>query len=358
MASERLPVAVIGVGVFGNLTLQSLLASDQVQVVGVADRDAALAERAGQTAGVPAYSDNRSLLAETRPRAAFVTVPPPVAPEIIGLCAERGVHVWKELPLARSLVEGVALINRMEQAGLKFAVGTQRRFSPGYQKARQCLPRLGDVFLTRAHYLFNWGPNLGWRGDRGSSGGGVLMEVGYHLIDLLAWMFALPEEAYGVASIIGHTEHRAGDGKLLPPHDTDDSAAAILRYAGGMTASLAASRCWGPVSEELALHGREGSIVANSESCVVRDCDGKILEQYQDASSPRDTFRRQVESFARAVSQDSPQYECSARENLLNLAVAEAIYLSNRTNQPEHPLRLLQQQGLTGEQCLLCRPQP
>jgi hypothetical protein len=51
-----------------------------------------------------------------------------------------------------------------------------------------------------------------------------------------------------------------------------------------------------------------------------------------------------------------PKYECSARENLLNLATIEAIYLSARTSQPEHPARLLHNNGLVPEQCLIHRP--
>ncbi len=73
-------------------------------------------------------------------------------------------------------------------------------------------------------------------------------------------------------------------------------------------------------------------------------------------ASPLDLFRLQSEGFARAVLEDQRIYECSARENLLNQAVIEAIYLSDKTGQGESPARLLKTHRLTSEQCLRYQP--
>ncbi|GAH77291.1 unnamed protein product, partial [marine sediment metagenome] len=129
MEAEPLPVVVVGVGGVGALTLQALRESPLVEVVGLSDNSSGVAERVGREFGVPVYTDSRRLLAETRPRAAYLAVPPMAAPDIVAACAQRGIHVWKELPLARSLDEGMAMVRRMEKAGLKFAVSTQRRFA-------------------------------------------------------------------------------------------------------------------------------------------------------------------------------------------------------------------------------------
>jgi predicted dehydrogenase len=356
-SKERLPVAVVGAGGFGKWTLQALQRSPCVKVVGVCDRSPAVAEQAGRAAGVASYIDNRSLLAETRPKAVYLAVPPMAAPDLIDLCADRGVHVWKELPLARSLAEGVAVVRRMERVGLKLAVGTQRRFAAGYRRAWELRERLGRVFLGRAHYLFNWGPRLGWRGDRASSGGGALLELAYHPIDLLVWMLGLPEEVYGVSVGGQPAESPQGDGEPEAIYDTDDTAAAILRYRGGCMASVVTTRRSGPVSEELSLHGRHGSLTANLESCLLRDPDGTALEQASEEGGPQEVFLRQAEAFARAVLDDVQACECSGRENLLTQAVIEAIYLSDRTCQPESPVRLLATHDLKPEECLPRRPE-
>jgi len=351
-ADGSLPVAVIGVGGFGRRTAQALQASRLVRLVGVSDRDAAVADQVGREIGAPSYSDNRRLLAETHPQAVYLAVPPPAAPDLIATCAERDIPVWKEMPLARDLAEGVAFVRRMEQAGVKFAVGTQRRFSPGYRRARELTERLGRVFLARAHYLFNWGPRLTWRADRASAGGGALLELGYHPIDLLVWMLGFPEEVYG--SSVGSYRPVAASpsDEPAPPHDTDDTAAAILRYADGRMATVVTTRRSGPVSEGLSLHGSGGSLTANGESCVLRDPDGRVLDREVEQAGPQTVFVRQVEAFAEAVRSDSPICDCSGRENLLTQAVVEAIYLSDQTCQPESPGRLLATHGLSPEKCL------
>ncbi len=355
MASDILPVAVIGVGGIGRQTLQALKEIKLVKVVGVADRDPSIAEQAGKEASVAAFTDNRSLLAEARPKAVYAAIPPASCPELISACAQRGIHVWTELPLARDLAEGLMLVQRMEKAGLKLGVGTQRRFAGGYRKAWEIRRQLGPVFLARAHYLFNWGPDLGWRGDKASSGGGALMDLGYHAVDLLVWFLGLPEEVYGFIAG-GHRPKAPDETAPLPVYDTDDTAAAIVRYRDGAMASIVTTRSSGPVSEELSLHGQEGSLTANSETCLLRDPDGNVLETSESESPPVTVFSRQARTFARAVLEDSKRYECSGRENLLNLAVIEAIYLADRTSQPESPARLLQSHGLSEEDCLRCRP--
>jgi len=358
MSESRLRVAMIGVGGFGGKTLQALAAMDSVRVVGVSDHDGAAAERVAGRFDLPAYSDNRSLLAERRPQAVYLATPPMATGDLIVACASRGIHVWTESPLARSLDEGLAMVRRMDEAGLKLAVGTQRRFASGYQNACQLRGEIAEIFLARAHYLFNWGPQLSWRGDRASAGGGALLELGYHPIDLLVWMLGLPEIVYGFSSGAQRGDEEGDADGPQAIYDTDDTAAAALRYTSGAMATVVATRRSGPVSEELSLHGRAGSIVANAESCLLRDPDGNVIERSDSDSPPAEVFRRQAEAFATAVIGDAKHYACSGLENLLDLAVIEAIYLSDRTGQPESPLRLLKTRELTLEECLSRRPPP
>ncbi len=351
-SSEKLPVAIIGVGGFGKYTLEALCQSDRVELVGLSDLDAKTAEAAGKATGVEVYTDNRSLLVETNPQALFIATPPTAVPELIAACGERGIHVWLESPLARNLEEAVTLVHRMEKAKLKFAVGTQRRFAPGYRLAHELRSQLGDVFLSRAHYLFNWGPSLNWRGDKASAGGGALLELGYHPIDLLIWLLGLPEDVYGLSTVGNRPEKQGPDDMSLPVYDTDDSAAAILRYNSGCIATVVTTRSSGPVSEELCLHGRGGSLMATSETCFLRDPDGNVQESESAGPAQLDAFRRQVDAFVNSILSKAKYYECSALENLLTMSVIEAIYLSDKTSQPESPQRLLATHDIGVKDCL------
>jgi len=354
--AKKLSVAVIGLGGFGRLTLRALLESDLTDVVGVADRNPRVVEEAADSLGLAAYTDNRLLLVEKRPQAVYLAVPPMAAPDLVEQCAKFGIHVWKEQPLGRNLEEALAMVRRMEKAKLKLAVGTQRRFAVGYRRAWEIRPRLGRMFLGRSHYLFNWGPSLSWRGDRASAGGGALLELGYHLIDLLVWMLGLPESVYGISACGNRPEDTDDSGEPLPIYDTDDTSAAVLHYAGGCVASVVTTRSSGPISEELSLHGRGGSLTASGERCILRDPDGNVLDHIQDNSPPLALFRRQADAFARAVLTNAKTYECSGRENLLNAAVIDALYLSGRTSHPEDPQHLLRARRVTVDYCLRYRP--
>jgi len=356
MARESLRVAVVGIGGIGSATLQAAQQCQIVKLVGVGDKNPQLAKQAGQQANVPFFSDNRSLLAQARPEAIFLAVPPMNCAELISACAERGIAVWKEAPLGRNLNEAVAMVSLMEKADLPLAVGTQRRFSLGYRQARQLLDQVEKVFLARAHYLFNWGSELGWRGDKSAAGGGALLELGYHPIDLLVWMLGLPEEVYGLI-VGGNMPGSAGPQQAIAvPADTDDTAAAVLRFGHGAAASVVTTRSSGPVSEELCLHGLAGSITATSETCTLRDPDGNVLHCTEPESIMLAGFIRQVESFATAVLEHRRQYECSGLENLMTQAVIEALYLSGRTMHPENPAHLLGQHNLSEQGCLLHHP--
>lgn len=351
MSENSLPVAVIGLGAFGRRTLDALVGSGCAKLAGLADRDARRAEEAGREFNVPHYTDNRQLLLSAKPKAVFLATPPMHAPELLEACLELGIHVWKEAPLARSLSEAAAFVRRFHERKLLLAVGTQRRFSETYRLARRRRENIGEVYLARTHYLFNWGADLRWRADKQSAGGGALLELGYHPIDLLIWMLGLPEQVYGVT---GRLNHASPSGEPRPPHDTDDTASAILRYDNNRTATVVASRVSGPVSEELALHGRDGSITADGETCVIRNSNGDVLDHLQEDSSPRALFRRQATAFVESVLAGKPEgrYACSAAENLLTHAVIDAIYLSHRTCQPERPIDQLRMHGFDIDDCL------
>jgi len=353
MTEVPLRAAVIGLDGFGRQAMEAIACCQSVTLAAVADRDISAAKKAASPSGAAAYGDYRSCLAETRPDAVCLGVAPKAASELIAACAKRGIHVWKSVPLARNLDDAVSMVRTMSEASLTFSVGTPRRFEDCYRRAWKTRRRIGQTFLARAHYLFNWGPDLGWRGDKESAGGGALIELGYHPSDLLIWMLGLPEEVYGFSAKISTPPD---DGKLQPVYDTDDTAAAILRFENGCMASVVTTRRSGPVSEAICLHGLGGSMEVSADNCLVRDPDGNVIDRFANSSPPLEAWVRQLEAFADAVAGESKTYPCSGWENLLTMAVMEAIYLSDRTGQPESPTRLLETHNLKVKDCMRCSP--
>ncbi|MHC4716659.1 MAG: Gfo/Idh/MocA family protein, partial [Planctomycetota bacterium] len=245
MSDTVLQACLVGAGSFGAHALEALRASSLVRLVGLSDRDRRLAESASKDV-CPAYDDHRRVLVETSPQAVFLAVPPAPAAELARLAAQRGIHVWRQVPLSRDLPEAVQLCRELDRADRKLAVGTERRFMGSYRHVRKLLRALGRVYLVRGHYQFNQGPDLGWRGDK-DAGGGALVELGYHMLDLIIWLLGMPESIHAVTG----TGQRAAGEEDLPVYDSDDTGVIVMRYPGKSVAAVNVTRCFNPLSEGL-----------------------------------------------------------------------------------------------------------
>lgn len=337
MSEKNIPVVVVGLGAFGCQTAEALNICEGADLVGVCDCDQHKCEQIADDLGVKPFTDPRQLILKTKPCACFIATPPMVVPELLDICVKNNTSVWKDAPLGRDLGESSAMVMQFNDAGLKLAVGTQRRFSETYLHAKKLLPRIGEIFLARTHYLFNWGGDLKWRCDKPSAGGGALLELGYHMADLLVWMLGLPEEVYALISCESEKSTSFNANTTQPPHDTDDSAVATMRYKNNAIASMVASRAGGPVNEELSLHGQGGSIIVNPDSCTLRGTDGQVLDHLKNHLTLVELFQRQAQGFVDAVRYDEEKYSAGGEENLLTHAVISAMYLSGHTAQPESP---------------------
>ena len=339
--SGALPVAVIGLGSSGQAMAEVLSERDDVSLVGLTDRDVRRVEQMAEALDAPAYHDTRQLLLTAKPSAVFLAVPPMRAGELVDTCLRNGIHVWKDAPLGRDLGEAASMARRFAEAKLTLVVGVQRRFAETYRRAGEWLGRLGPVRLARGHYLFHWGGSLGWRADRASAGGGALLEIGYPLIDLLVGWLGTPEEVYGVTAVDPPTPESD-----RAQHDTDDSAAGILRFAGNTTATITVSRQAGPTSEGVALYGAEGSLIVSAGACTLRGLDGEVLDHEEVEAPARQPYSRQIDAFLQAIGDPKTPSPADASKCLLAHAVVDALYLSARTAQPEYPARQLHIHGV------------
>lgn len=162
----------------------------KLDLVAVADDDPKGLAAAAKRLGVAnAYADYREMLDKEKPQ--FVAVGPrwvDAHREIIVACAERGIHVFTEKPMAPDLADADAIVNACERAHTKLAIAFQTRFGPRYEKVKELIAdgAIGQVLEIRA------------RGKEDRRGGGEdMLVLGPHLMDLCrdllgepAWCFA------------------------------------------------------------------------------------------------------------------------------------------------------------------------
>jgi myo-inositol 2-dehydrogenase/D-chiro-inositol 1-dehydrogenase len=346
-ATTPVRLGLVGLGGHAGGMLDAIEASDDVTVVSVSDARRDLIDAAAERFSADGYADARTLIVGGNLDAVIMSLPHHVYPEFVRMAAEAGLHLLKEKPLARSMEEGLALVDAYRRAApdKAFMLATQRRYHAGFATLKHRLAEAGRPFMVRSHFLFNWTKDFGWRGERQKAGFGCLGDAGYHNVDLLCWLFGPPQQVYSLQGGIGRPNP-------THPYDTDDSGVAVFGYEDGLIGTIAAS--WAGAGHEgppvdMIVHGTEGTLAASPDSFVRRvggeeeSADAVHVEPAEVAAATR---RDLLTAFVEAVRSDKPgDCACSARENLINQAVVEAMYLSARTGQPQSPARIFEVHG-------------
>jgi predicted dehydrogenase len=198
LPAKRLALGVIGCGwVTQNWHLPALAALAEVEIVAVADCDEVQADRTADRFGIPhRYRTAHALLAHRQLHAVAVCVPPQYHVEI-GLAAlDAGKHLFIEKPLALNLGDCDSLVDRAKQASATVMVGFNLRWHRLVRQARVALQSgaLGRLSMIRSIFtngVYQNGRIPEWRRQR-VLGGGVLLDMAIHHIDL--WRFLLDSE--------------------------------------------------------------------------------------------------------------------------------------------------------------------
>lgn len=151
---------------------------------------------------------------------------------------DAGRAVFCQKPLARTAAETEAVIAAARRADRLLGVDLSYRYAAGMQAIRELIQRgeLGTIYAIEAVFHNAYGPDKPWFYDRAAAGGGCLLDLGIHLVDLALWCLDFPavEKAAGV---LRHHE-RPG---FLPGDGVEDYASGQLELSGGATMRLACS---------------------------------------------------------------------------------------------------------------------
>jgi predicted dehydrogenase len=117
----------------------------------------------------------------------------------IKAAAEKKVDILKEKPFARHFDEAIAIFNLIKDHDIKVMTACQRRFHPLYEDFESQLVSLGKINWIEARYTIpSSNPNSAWRSTIAQAGGGVMLDMGYHIFDILMWFFDPFDEVYAM----------------------------------------------------------------------------------------------------------------------------------------------------------------
>jgi predicted dehydrogenase len=285
---DRTRIGIIGAGGIAQAHLDGYAqVADQARVSAVADVDADAARRFAERAGDAAvFTDYRELVASPFVDAVDICLPHHLhAPAIIAAAA-AGKHILCEKPLCITLAEADEIAAAVARSGITLMCAHNRLFLPTVGPARELIRegRLGSLYTARTTDSF-FSPadatNIGWRADRAQSGGGELLDTGYHPTYVLLHLLG-GEPAEVVAML---SRHR------LDFLEGEDSAQVLVRFADGVVGSIETSWAYEPAgsTEVFSVVGDRGSLWSDGRSLMFKERGHEpavITEADDDAPEP------------------------------------------------------------------------
>jgi len=335
--AERLKVGIAGYGVVGKRRRLYIDQHCALSTVSVCDQ---LFEEAGRLKnGVRYYRNYLELIKHENLDILLVCMSNDMAAEVTIAGLEAGLHVFCEKPPARNLAEMVHVLKcEARHPGLKLKYGFNHRYHDSVRDAQTIIEskELGNIINLRGVYgkskILTYGQNLDWRTNREIAGGGILLDQGIHMVDLMR-LFA--GEFVDVHSYI--TNSHWG-------HDVEDNAYALMRTVDGKVAFLHSSATQWRHRFQLDITLERGAIILSGILSGSKSYGAETMTVVwaadDDRGDPKEQTTRyvndpsweaEIAEFAEAVLEDKPIVIGSSAEAFESMRLGYRIYCADAT---------------------------
>lgn len=340
---KKVKWGVIGAGgIADRRTIPGMMLAKNAELTAVMEVNEELAEKLRAKYGAKrAYTDYKALLADPEVECVYIASPVPCHKDQVIAAANAGKHVLCEKPVSLSLDDCEEVRAACEKAGILSATGFMMRYHAYHQLMKQLIAdgRIGQVVSARAQ-LTCWYPEIpgAWRQDKKLSGGGALMDMGVHCIDLIEYITG------------GKTVKTVGfnDTKTFS-YNVDDSSNILIKLDNGVTGYVDshfnipddAAFC------RLEFYGTKGSLLAEGTIGQVEGGSVKAVFSggdagYEAAQNRTQTgaveltaefgnmYTKEIESFSDSILSGSP-VQVPLTDAIHIQKVVEAAYKSSET---------------------------
>lgn len=269
------------------------------------------------------YGSVEELLTDKEINAVYVATPVYLHCEQTIKAAEAGKHILCEKPMAMNVAQCQRMIQKCKERNVKLMIAYYRRSYPSVKKMKDLIEvgTIGKPVLARVNLSSYYNPTVSgqWRVDPLLSGGGVMMDVGSHRIDLLIYLLGRVEK------VSAFTE------TLYCNYPVEDAAAMILKFRNGTQGVVNFN--WNVKKEvdEFEIYGTEGKILARPLDSGNLEIHTKEGVKRFTLSPPEPTHLGVVEDFVRSL-RTSRKMLCSGEEGIKTSQVMQAAYQSSRTS--------------------------
>jgi len=341
---RRLRVGVIGLGM-GRAHIEGWKQHPQVEVVAIADPDAQRLAAVGEQYGIPGrHASAEAMLAAEALDVVSVCTPNKFHKDLTLAALAAGCHVLCEKPMAMNADEGREMLAAAERAGKRLMINFSYRFSAQSRalKAQVDGGVFGDFYFGRSVWHRRRGmPGFGgWFGTKALAGGGPLIDLGVHRLDLALWLMGYPKPTWVMGATYDPIARALADqaGKTF---DVEDLATAFIRFENGATLALEASWAANIAEAELMetrlLGTRAGLLQKNLhegytfDAHIFTELNGAPFDLHlHQAATPAPSA---MHDYADAILNDRP-HPAPGEQGLVVMELLDAIYESARTGAP------------------------
>jgi predicted dehydrogenase len=231
-------LGIIGLGYIGQIHLRHILKIPNAKVLAVADVSKKTLNKAKKAGVGKAYTNYDSLLKDPEIDAVIIGLPTHLHLKCAVAAAEAGKNIFLEKPIAKTVDEAKEIISVIQRNSVKLMMGYHMRFNKEFESLKEKMKRglIGDVENAYATFISS-GPFFhraeghapvpvpDWWFHKDLTGGGVLVDLGCHMINLLRWYFG------EITDIKGYFGYRFN-------MDFEDSALCLAKFTSGTVATI------------------------------------------------------------------------------------------------------------------------
>ena len=330
---KKMKVVIIGMGKMGRIRHREMLSHGGFEILGLCDVNE---EVASEFSDSYFNSDWKNVIDHCKPDAVFVCTFNNAIPEIVCYSLGKGMDVFSEKPPGRTVEDVEMMIKAEKESGKILKFGFNHRFHYAIMEAKAMIEsgKFGKVLWARGTYGKAGGNQFAgnWRSNKDLSGGGILMDQGIHLLDLLRYFMGDFNE---IKSFVENVYWKSTD--------LEDNAFALMKTTEGKVAMVHSSATQWRHKFHLDLYLEEGYItidgILSSTRSYGEECITFARKEFEDETSafgkPReqkiyfdkdDSWRLEVEEFYSAVCEEKPLRNGSSKDAIEVMKLVYGIY--------------------------------
>lgn len=353
----KLKCAVVGLGI-GQMHVDQYQHCPDAELVAICDIDPVRLHAVGDKFHVDKrYESITEMLAAEKPDVVSIAVPNHLHKPLTIEALEAGCHVLCEKPMAMNAEEAEEMVKTAKRMKKRLMIDFSYRTSEQSVALKKAVDggALGNIYYARTQWLRRRGAPSGagcWFSQKKLAGGGPLLDLGVHRLDLALWLMGYPKPLWVLGSTYDHLAKQIDDAAYDPVankmvrnsgriYDVEDFAVALVKFENGATLELEASWLANIKERELMttrLLGTKGGLLQKNvnetysfEAEIFTEMNG--CQYDMKLHPPVPAAHSHMYNFVEAIVHGTP-HDATGEQGLLVMRILDAIYKSAETGDP------------------------